>query len=699
MPTNNKKRPAQPEDFYLLRNVTDPQLSPDGKRVAYTVSGPDKESDEARSSVYVAAVDGRSAPRRFTHGKRDYNPRWSPDGRYLVFVANREESKSQLYLAPLDGGEARHLTKSKWGATQPAWSPDGKRIAFVARTGSYKEPKERKGAEKAQPRVIRDLAYRFDGVGYFDERRAHLFTIDVESGEERQLTEGDWHDNQPVWSPDGRSVAFVSDRERDRHQRHWRHDVWIVASTGGRARKVTRSRGGASNPRFSPDGRSIAFVGHENGEAGSAKNTHLFVTPAEGGRAPRSVSAPLDRSVAGGPAAAGRTFCWSRDGKSIVFLAGDRGVVGLYRAGTANGSISHVVGGERQIDGFALTPDGKRAVFTAGWLSEPAEIYVAPLGGRARPRMLSRANDDFRKTVDIAPVRRLTYKAPDGLEIETLAIFPPGYKLGRRYPLSLQIHGGPHSFHPMVLPGPIAMYQSMAGAGYVVLLPNPRGSQTYGEEFAHAVVGDWGGKDFEDLMAGVDLMVRRGIADPDRLYVGGGSYGGFMTSWAVGHTDRFRAAVVAAPVSEHVSMFGTTDIPLFSIYEHGGDPWEIPDVLRERSPTTYLPNVKTPVLLLHWEGDLRCPIEQSEQIFAGLKVLGKKVEFVRYPGGFHVLRTPAQEVDRVRRMIVWYDRHAPPAPARRRRARRAGAVARNGKRATAVLRRSLPARPKARAGT
>jgi dipeptidyl aminopeptidase/acylaminoacyl peptidase len=284
--------------------------------------------------------------------------------------------------------------------------------------------------------------------------------------------------------------------------------------------------------------------------------------------------------------------------------------------------------------------------------------------------------------VEIAPLRRFAYRGPDGLQLETFAIFPPGYRPDRPWPLTLQIHGGPHGFHPT---GFQLSYQALAAAGYVVLLPNPRGSATYGESFASGCVEDWGGKHYEDLMAAVDLLVRRGIADPERLTVGGYSYGGFMTSWAVGHTDRFRAAIVGAPVTDHVSMFGTTDIPWFSIYEHGGTPWEIPDTLRLRSPVTYLPNVKTPVLLVHWEGDLRCPVSQSEEVFQGLKMLGKRVEFVRYPGGSHGVRTPSQAVDEMKRRHAWYARYtAAGRPKAALAARRTAAASRNGARPARV---------------
>ncbi|MGB6836209.1 MAG: S9 family peptidase [Dehalococcoidia bacterium] len=672
----DRKRPIQPEDIYLLRTVSDPQVSPDGKRVAYVVSWNDRDSDEIRMAVHVAPVDGRQPARRFTQGTRDHSPRWSPDGHYLAFVSRRGE-KNQLFLAPLDGGEPRQVTKARFGISQPAWSPDGKRVAYVARVGEYKESKERNPIERAAPRVIRDLRYKLDGIGFFDERRLHIFTVDIESGAERQVTDGDWNDEQPSWSPDGQRIAFVSDRERDRHQRQWRMDVWVARSTGGRARKLTRSRGAASSPAFSPDGRLIAFVGHENGEAGSAKNAHLLVIPAEGGKAPRSLSAPTDRSVVGHPVAlSGRAFAWLPNGKSLVFLAGDRGTVALYRADAANGSVSKVLGGERQIDAFALTPDGRRIVFAAIWVSEPGEIYSAALDGGGRERNLSHANDELRNRVELGRIRRMRYRAPDGLEIEAFVLYPPEYQRGKRYPIALEIHGGPHAFHPSGLS--FMLFQSLAGAGYVVLLPNPRGSSTYGEEFTQACVGDWGGKDFEDLMTGVDELVRRGIADPDRLYVGGYSYGGFMTTWTVGHTDRFRAAIVGAPVANQVSMVGTDDIPRFDVYELGATPFDNPEEYRQRSPVTYLANVKTPVLLVHHEGDLRCPIGQSEEIFQGLKMLGKEVEFARYPGGFHVARTSSQQVDRMKRGLAWYESHAPAKLARRRGTGRRGRAQRRG---------------------
>ncbi len=654
-----RRRPVQPDDFYQLKNVTDVQVSPDGKQAAYVVVWQDRDANEARTAVYVAPMDGRAPARRFTQGNKDHSPRWSPDGRSLAFVSERGD-KNQLFLAPLDGGEARQVTTQEHGISQPAWSPDGKRVAFVARLGRWKDPKERDPLEKAEPRVVADLRYKLDGVGFFDNRRTHIFTVDVDSGESKQVTDGDYNDDQPAWSPDGKKIAFVSDRQRQRHQRHWRTDVWVAAATGGRAQRLTRARGSAAHPTFSPDGKWIAFAGHEHGDAGVAKNIHLMVIPAAGGQAPRSRSAPADRPVAGWPAfMSGRTFAWAPDGASLLFLAGDRGTQALYRAALKGGDVHKVLDGERQIEGFALAPGGDRLVFTAVWVTEPPEVYATGLNGRSKEANLSHANDDLKAAVEIAPMKRMSYLAPDGWEIEAFVMFPPDQAKGRRYPLAVNVHGGPHSYHPGSRGW--TQFQSLSGKGYVVLLPNPRGSTTYGEAFAEACVNDWGGKDYEDIIAGVDALVANGVADPDRLYLGGYSYGGFMASWAVGHTTRFRAAVVGAPVSNEASMFGTGDIPLFDMHEIGGTPQSNPDEYWFRSPVAYLQNVETPVLLMHHEGDLRCPIAQSEEIFHALKMLGKEVEFVRYPGGFHTYNThaPSQVVDHARRIIDWYESHAP----------------------------------------
>jgi dipeptidyl aminopeptidase/acylaminoacyl peptidase len=649
----SKARPVQPEDLYELKTVNDARVSPDGKTVAYVLRWYERDADEVRSSIYVASMDDSARGRRFTYGNKDNSPRWSPDGRWLAFVCKRGEEPEQIFLAPLEGGEPRQLTKAKFGAGQPAWSPDSQQIAYVARTGDFKEIKDRTPIERSAPRVVRDVAYKFDGVGLFDERRHHLFLVNVDEGKERQLTDGDWHDEHPSWSPDGSRIVFVSDRTPKRWQRHFLRDVWMLPISGGRPRKLTRSRGGASYPAFSPDGTCVAYVGHEHGDDFFGKNTELLVVPLEGNIPPRSFSSTLDRSVASSPLMPSPPS-WSADGSSLFFLASDRGTLSLYCSNIKDGATVKLLGGDRAIDSFSFAPNGGSIAFSASDPDHPSEIWMASLDNPAVEANVSHANEELLQNVLFGHQERMTYRAADGMEIEALVLYPPGYTSDRRCPLALQIHGGPHGDH---ISSFILGFQSLAAAGYVVLLPNPRGSGSYGEAFTRACIADWGGKDFDDLMTGVDELISRGVADPARLYVGGYSYGGFMTTWTVGKTDRFQAAAVGAPVTNLTSMYGTSDIPLFLEHETGGTPLTARNAYNERSPVAHLNNVRTPVMLYHSEGDMRCPIGQSEEIFQTLKLLGREVEFLRYPGGSHNQSTPSQTIDRMHRVRNWFDSH------------------------------------------
>lgn len=671
MSGQTSKRPFRAEDVYRLRQVTDPQISPDGRKVAYVVQTVDREADEYRSHLWIAPLDG-GEPHQLTRGAhKDASPRWSPDGRRVAFVSNRSnpsgssssssspnsnDKRSEIWLIE-ESGEPWQLSDTVKGATNPVWSPDGQTILYLTKTrvdGETKPQDKKSPVEKHAPRVIRDIFYRFDGEGQFDDSFPHIWSIPAEGGEATQLTFGDFFDGDAAWSPDGAQIAFTSGREPDRGE-HRLRDVWVVAAQGGEPRKLTKSNGPSNSPIWSPDGRTIAYSGHQKREQFSSATTLAWTVPADGGE-PWALNAALDRSVFERPA--GNAMLWARDGGGLYFLANDAGATRLYRVPAQGGESEPLTPLGLRVMGFDLAPDGGSIVYTGDAPTNPGELFVLPLGG-GQPRPLTHHNAAFAAEVQLQEAEPISIEGADGWQIPAWIVRPIGFREGERVPVVLDVHGGPHGMHGPSFGAGWSGFQELAGRGYAVLLINPRGSSGYGEPFTAACVQDWGGKDYEDLMRGVDWAVAQGIADPQRLVVTGYSYGGFMTSWVVGHTDRFRAAVCGAPVADLISFYGESDIgTTFGAYEHGGPLWERWDAYRERSPLTHIQNCRTPFMLLHFEGDLRCPIGESEQLFAVLKKLGREVEFVRYPGGFHTYQThaPSQAIDRVQRTGDWFDR-------------------------------------------
>ncbi len=659
-----QRRPFRAEDIYRVRTVSDPQVAPDGSCVAYVVTEADVEKDDFRSHIWIAPLDG-GEPYQLTRGPhRDSSPRWSPDSKTLAFASNRaaegekggegEKRPSQIWLIH-ERGEPWRLTNTARGASSPAWSPDGQTIAFVTKTrlsGETKREEEKTPAEKHAPRVIRDLIYRFDTEGQYDDTFAHVWTVPAAGGEARQITRGDYRDAEPRWTADGRQIVFLSNHEDTRGENLIK-DVWIVDAAGGNERKLSESRGPCNLPAVSPDGRSVAFAGHTKGEGYSAANSLVWRVPIDASAPPRALNEALDRSVFALPAGTG--LAWAPDGNAVYTVIMDGGANRLYRIAADGSAAEPISDAESAVTALSPTPDGAAIAYTAVSPTNPGELFLQPLAGGA-PRQLTRHNAALLEEVQLQPLEPIRFTGADGWQIPAWLAKPANFSTDRRYPLVLDIHGGPHGAHGYTFqPG----VHELTGRGYVVLLVNPRGSTGYGESFTEACVTDWGGKDYEDLMAGVDWCIEQGIADPQRTVVTGYSYGGFMTSWVVGHTDRFKAAVCGAPVSDLPGFYGQSDVgATFGAYEHGGPLWERWDAYRERSPLTYIANCTTPFMLLHWEGDLRCPIGQAEALFAVLRRLRREVEFVRYPGGFHtyVTHAPSQRVDAVRRTGDWFDR-------------------------------------------
>lgn len=652
------RRAMTPQDLTRIRFVSDPQLSPDGQRVAFVVTTFSEEKDEYLANIWLVDTAG-GEPRRFTTGPgRDTTPRWSPDGARLAFVSEREpKPKPQLYIMPADGGEPVRLTDVTHGAADPVWSPDSTRLAFISRVGGWQEPESEEERRKSKPaRVITTMKYKVNGEGFIYDRRPHIFVISADGGEAQQLTDGDWADTNPAWSPDGKRIAFVSARHADRDYDN-ATDVWVVQTLGGEPRRITDTAGPLGLPAFSPDGRTLAYLGYRY-LYDSGRNTQLFTVPADGG-ASLGMTADLDRTCA---SFFGRLRpIWSPDAAWITFVVEDEGDTHVYRVRATGAAVpERIIAGQRQVTELSISRDGTQLAFTATDPTTPTEVFVCHADGTGE-RQLTELNRDWTSEVALSQPQRLRYERA-GFALDCWVMKPYSFTPGKRYPALLNIHGGPHMRYGHTF---LDEFQVYTGAGYVVIYINPRGSQGYGEAFSLAVVGDWGGGDYADIMAGLDEALRScDSIDPERLGVMGGSYGGYLTSWSVGHTQRFKAACSERAVNNPYTLFGTSDIGhTFSESESGCLPWENMQWYIDRAPLTYAKDITTPLLILHAEDDWRCPIEQAEQLFIALKKQRKEVLFVRFPDETHELSRagrPRHRLERFRFIIEWFAKYLEP---------------------------------------
>jgi dipeptidyl aminopeptidase/acylaminoacyl peptidase len=673
------------EDLFRLRFVGDPRVSPDGARVAFVTTTLDEERNDYRSRIWLVAADGSGEPRPLTSGTgKDTSPRWSPDGRRLAFVSDREPTvrpeglaagdpaKPQIWVLDLAGGEARQVTAAKQGAADPAWSPDGRQLVFTAQTGGDDEAAEaalagKPQAERAKERadrvkVITSLKYKFDGIGYLWGRKRHLFAVGVPEGdvapaEARQLTDGPWNDGAPAWSPDGREIAFVSYREADEDVT-FRSDIWVLSVADGAYRKLTGSKGSSASPAWSPDGRQIAYFGHTEGE-GNAAMTRLWVVDADGSAAPRCVSVDFDRDL-GGSTLTDQTLpggnegpTWTTDGASVLALVSDGGAVGLRRFRVNGGEPWPVIGSEQVVTAFSVSNDGARLAFGLTTATAPAELFAIDSEGERS--QLTALNAAWLASRDVAQPEAFRFAGMRGDAIDGWLLRPPGAG-DSPAPLIVQLHGGPHAQYGWTF---FHEFQVLAGRGYAVFYCNPHGGTGRGDAFAKALLRDWGTLAMGDVMAGLEAALARGGLDADRLAVTGGSYGGFLTNWITCHTTRFKAAVTQRSYCNAMAYFGVDDIgAITDVAELGGHPWEIPEAYLALSPIMHVGKVATPTLIEHQELDYRCPLSQAEQWYAALKKRGVPTKLIIYPNESHGMSRngkPRHRMERLAQNVGWFD--------------------------------------------
>lgn len=661
------KRPVRAEDIFALTFIGDVAISPDGGTVCFVQTMMDREANEYRSDLWTIPTDGDPGDAtRFTFGPRTVaQPRWSPDGRWLAFLADRDEKgKKQLWAIPTTGigGEARRLTNGD-AVSDFAWSPDSVRLVFtrVEKLAAPKPDPEPTGRVAEDMLTITRLRNKADGRGFIHDRRSHLWTVTLD-GDETRLTEGDHDNSAPAWSPDGTQIAFISKRMPDADDTN-RTDLYVIPAAGGEVRLLETGSGPVDAPAWSPDGALIAYTGAARAMV-AGLNSGLWMIAADGSGTPRNLTAALDLGMGldvSSDSRAGLTTTrpvWFPDGRSLLVLASTRGTTPLWRISLDGDDPVRVLDGERQVQAFALAANAPRMAFNIGDATNPGDVYAIaqPADGLKR---LTKANDDLFDRVMIVAPASFTFAGADDWHVQGWLTPPVDMREGETYPCVLEIHGGPHTAYGSMF---VFEFQLLAAQGWGVLAINPRGSTGYGERFTMASNDDWGGDDYRDLMRGVDAAIARAPwIDPARLGVIGGSYGGYMVNWIVTQTDRFKAAVTLRSICNMISKWGVSDIGyLGNGLQWGGPPWENMAFYIERSPLTHVRNVVTPLLIMHSERDLRCPIEQGEQFFTALKYLHKETEFVRYPDEGHELSRsgqPLHRLDRLQRITGWFGKH------------------------------------------
>jgi dipeptidyl aminopeptidase/acylaminoacyl peptidase len=649
------------DDAFEIRAVGDPQITEDGKWVAYTVSTASLKEDKTETRIWMAPAGGGDAVVMTAEKVSSSHPRWSPDGKFLAFLSMRNEGKTQVWLLNRMGGEAQQLTDAIQDVDDFAWSSDSKRLVLVLRDPSPQELDEAKTREKDKPGNEKDKdakpkkpkttppfvidRYRFktDTVGYLDRRRTHLYAFDFTTKAVVQITSGDFDDSEPAWSPDGKLLAFRSNRSTPDPDRTYDTNIWVVAADNtdkaAHLTQVTTNPGADGSPAWSPDGKWITYVTQLDPKLLVYATHHIAVSPAAGGEA-RVLTLAFDRMS--------RSPHFSPDGQFIYFIADDDGSQNLCRVPATGGEITRPISGRVVVSGYNIAKSGDLAVQITT-MDRPAEIFTTPASGAPMIR-ITHVNDAFMAKVRVVTPEYVKFKSKDGTTVAGYLFKPLEYVAGKKYPTLLHPHGGPVGAYY----GDFNHFsQLFAANGYVVLEPNPRGSSGYGQDYCKAIFADWGNKDYQDDMAMVDYAIAQGMADPDKMGVGGWSYGGISTDFIIAQTTRFKAAISGASSAFFAALYGHDQYILDYDVELG-HPWENRAVWDKISPFFKVANITTPTLFMGGDIDWNVPIVGSEQMYEAMKSLGRETELVVYPGEYHSFKTPSHIKDRLERDLSWY---------------------------------------------
>jgi len=685
------KRGITETDIFKFQWIADPQISPDGSRVVFVKVWVNQKADRYDTALWIVPTSGAEKPRQLTAGPRDSGPRWSPDGKRLAFSRSPEKDgkpqPSQIYLLSFEGGEAQALTEMPTGAGRIEWAPDGKTIAF----GSSEDPTskamakadegEGKGKEpehKSDVRVITKAIYRSNGPGYLNPKsHSHIWTVSVPDAagqmpKPKQITKGNFDEGGATWSVDGSHIYFTANRVAEPYYEEARTDLYSVAADGSGEKKVLTFDGGMRGFVFSHDGKRIAFGGAiSHKPVQSYTQPDLFVADNSEGATAKNLTAKYDFDIGGGiggdqapprGGSFGGGIIWSNDGQSLIVNVAEHGRANLKRIDAASGKIDPITSGDQDVQSYTATPDASKIALTASTSTNIGDVFLLDAAS-GKTTKLTDINGELFSQLNLTDPEEIWYTSFDGKKIQGWIQKPPNFDSSKKYPFILEIHGGPHAAYGFTF---THEFQWMAAKGYVVLYTNPRGSTSYGQDFGNIIQYHYPGDDYKDLMAGVDEVLKRGYIDQSKMGVTGGSGGGVLTNWTVGHTTRFAAAVSQRSIADWAGFWFTADFTLFTPTWFRAAPWEDPKDFTERSPLTYIKNVTTPMMFIEGESDMRTPpADGGEIMFRALKYRKIPTAMVRFPNETHELSrsgAPWHRVERLQHIVNWFDKYLQDKP-------------------------------------